>query len=295
MGKLRHGESSYDNKTVEYKTWVSIRSRCTNPKTNRYYLYGGKGIKVCERWDSFDNFLEDMGRRPEGRYSIDRIDSNGDYTKDNCRWVNYHTQNKNRTVPKHECPRCGRIVGWMVNFNKHMKVCDNMVDITNNNWKEVEGGIYYVNKDGFVYSKKTNDLVVPKYNHKGYPIVSNKLIHRLVAQAFIPNKNNKPQVNHINGIKTDNRVINLEWCTNQENRQHAINNGLMPRDILPKPFYMTNKENNETFIVNGVYEAVKILSPNMTNKKDIDNNKSNIRNALKGRRKTVKGYTFKYL
>ena len=117
-----HGEGSI--KTIEYRTWASIKSRCLNPNTNRYYLYGGRGIKVCDRWlNSYENFLEDMGRRPPGRYSIDRIDSNGDYSKDNCQWVNYHVQNKNRTVPKHECPKCGRVIGWMSNFNKHLKSC----------------------------------------------------------------------------------------------------------------------------------------------------------------------------
>jgi len=119
---VKHGESG---KTIEYRTWVSIKSIFSNPKTNRYYLYGGKRKKVCDRsLNSYENFLEDMGRRPLGRYSIDRIDSNGDYSKENCRWVGYDVQNKNRTVPQHECPKCGRVIGWMVNFNKHVKTCN---------------------------------------------------------------------------------------------------------------------------------------------------------------------------
>lgn len=82
--------------TSEYRTWVGIRNRCRNPKAPGYELYGGRGIKVCDRWlESFENFLEDLGTRPP-KMSLDRIDVNGDYSPENCRWTDIKTQNRNK-------------------------------------------------------------------------------------------------------------------------------------------------------------------------------------------------------
>ncbi len=87
-----HGSSG----TREYHSWCAMRARCSNPKIKQYCDYGGRGIRVCERWDSFENFLSDMGPSPSPKHSIDRIDADGDYEPTNCRWATYKEQMSNK-------------------------------------------------------------------------------------------------------------------------------------------------------------------------------------------------------
>lgn len=89
---IRHGMS----KCREYRSWMAMKTRCTNPLSAGYCDYGGRGISVCNEWlDSFDAFYRDMGARPPGT-SLDRIDVNAGYSKENCRWATQSQQNENR-------------------------------------------------------------------------------------------------------------------------------------------------------------------------------------------------------
>jgi hypothetical protein len=90
MTRPRHGYAGRAGRgqpAVEYRIWQNMRQRCRNPKNTGFRNYGGRGIEVCERWDSFESFLTDMGVRPSPRHQLDRIDNDGNYTPSNCQWT----------------------------------------------------------------------------------------------------------------------------------------------------------------------------------------------------------------
>lgn len=99
---LTHGMSH----TPTYSTWLAMWARCTNPRALNYPNYGGRGISVCRRWESFENFFTDMGEKPEG-LSIERVDNDAGYNPKNCIWADRLTQNRNQRPRKDRLAKKG--------------------------------------------------------------------------------------------------------------------------------------------------------------------------------------------
>lgn len=174
-------------------------------------------------------------------------------------------------------------------------------------WKDIENyeGFYQVsnygrikslsrkisNGTGFYISKEK--ILNGHINTNGYVQVELKgnpvLVHRLVAKAFIPNIDNKPQVNHIDGNKTNNRVENLEWCTNSENQIHAYKNGL---NIHSDKSGRSKKKVCQIDLETG--KIINIFNSIAEAKKSLGVSKENISQVCKGKRNKCLGYGWKY-
>jgi len=95
-GAYKHGCKSRSGASPEYKVWIGMKRRCYDASFKDYPNWGGRGVRICERWNSsFENFLSDMGTRPSKLHSIDRIDSAGNYEPGNCRWATPDVQGSN--------------------------------------------------------------------------------------------------------------------------------------------------------------------------------------------------------
>lgn len=92
---VKHGHAGKRTRTRTYRSWVEMRYRCRNKKARAYARYGGRGIVIDPAWNTYEQFLRDMGECPTG-LTLDRADNNAGYTKTNCRWASYTEQNNNR-------------------------------------------------------------------------------------------------------------------------------------------------------------------------------------------------------
>lgn len=99
MGNFKHGMRPQGNASKTYAAWVSMRNRCLRPNDHAYPQYGGRGITICPEWNDFPRFFSDMGEAPK-RKSLDRIDNNAGYFKENCRWATSTEQMQNRRCNK---------------------------------------------------------------------------------------------------------------------------------------------------------------------------------------------------
>lgn len=95
-GATANQDTRHKKYLSSYNIWCGMRQRCYNSNSPAYIYYGGRGIKVCERWHDYSNFVEDMGEKPKG-LSLDRIDNNGDYSPQNCRWASNKEQMRNKS------------------------------------------------------------------------------------------------------------------------------------------------------------------------------------------------------
>jgi hypothetical protein len=120
-GRVKHGHCRNHRQTRVYEVWHSMMKRCYNANHPAFAHYGGRGVKVCERWHKFENFLADMGEPPPG-LTLDRRDNDRGYSLDNCRWATRSEQARNRRPQKKLRIKLGdpRIIAGLRQLNENM-------------------------------------------------------------------------------------------------------------------------------------------------------------------------------
>jgi hypothetical protein len=139
-GKWRHRIKKHKS---TYNSYRNMLDRINNHKYQNYSRYGGRGIKVCDRWqESFDNFFEDMGKKPSKKYTLDRINTNGDYTPENCRWATREQQARNSTICKLTEPDVKTIKILRANGLKYIEIMG-VIDISYAQLSAIMKGRYW--------------------------------------------------------------------------------------------------------------------------------------------------------
>ena len=100
MKRLRHGAYVGNKEQSEHSIWRTMIARCTRPTDKDYGRYGARGISVCTQWNSYEAFIRDMGARPSIKHSLDRVDTDGPYSPENCKWSTHSEQQKNKTTTR---------------------------------------------------------------------------------------------------------------------------------------------------------------------------------------------------
>lgn len=156
-----HGATKNYKISKEFSTWCSIKQRCLDKNSKSYENYGGRGIKICDRWlNSFENFLNDMGEKPSNKHSIDRIDVNGNYEPNNCRWATQKEQMRNvrhnvileynnTKMTMAEASEKSKIPYYII----QQRIRKGQKDLFDANWRHIghklilntESGVYYEN------------------------------------------------------------------------------------------------------------------------------------------------------
>jgi hypothetical protein len=132
----KHGHKKKSGPTPEYRTWLGMKRRCYDEKYKDFPGWGGRGITVCDRWnESFEAFLEDMGSRPSSKHSIDRLDPNGNYSPENCRWADQQQQggeNKRTNI---------KVTALGINFDSIAAACRHFGVSVTVAWMRIQSGI----------------------------------------------------------------------------------------------------------------------------------------------------------
>lgn len=141
LARVVHGGYLGGKEQPEHYVWRSMLARCNNPNQNAYKHYGGRGIKVCRRWHSYEKFLADMGSRPSPEHSLDRIDTDKDYKLSNCRWATRSQQQKNKTSTKTYTD--GNFTGVLVECAEYLGISKALAHIRWKSWGTFQKGVVW--------------------------------------------------------------------------------------------------------------------------------------------------------